>query len=203
MCEGNGQFPYWAYHSSEKADVSSAISWLKENFRKKTIVKKCFTKSSLCWRSSPIQAGSTFITVWCLHLQNPGGNHAGLGTSSLHVISTMWHHHTLHDHLLDFAAILSFAMDKSGFFSCYCSKTFTVTLLGGWKRENCSCELRVELGWCQLFEQDRCCCPEQSQLKYCCADGTVLRSLEKMVGCHRSWTSDKNKSEVFWTMGEV
>lgn len=54
--------------------------------------EEIFYKYSLCRRSWPKQAQ---LTPQRLHLHNPGGNHAGLGTDCLRAISARCHQHRL------------------------------------------------------------------------------------------------------------
>lgn len=73
--------------------------------------KKCFPKAACAGGVGQNKKGK--LTPQCPHLQNPGGNHAGLGTDSLRAVSAGGISPDCHDHPPDFAANLSFAMDES------------------------------------------------------------------------------------------
>lgn len=62
-------------------------------FQEKTNAKKHFTKAAYAGGVGLNKQAQ--LTPQCPHLQNPGGNHAGLGNNSLRVISARWHHHRL------------------------------------------------------------------------------------------------------------
>jgi len=79
-------------------------------FQEKTNAKKCSIEAA-CAGGVGLNKQAE-LRLQYLRLQNPCGNRAGLGTDSLLIISTRWHHRDCDDHLLDFATNGSLAIDK-------------------------------------------------------------------------------------------